>query len=524
MGRIAKLDYWFFLNEILDYRWMDDWLHGEEVIPFIDRYETDPGCLLLVPRGHGKSGGITSPRLAWWLAKNPLVTSCICNAAEQKANQMARVNAGIIARNKKYQKCFPEVVQGDNWGDKGYWLNLDTLVKGEATVERIDPSIGSYGVLGNITGAHWSGGMVHDDIVNEEIASSPTKMQKVRVFYGESMNTLDDYVPLVVIGTRWDYSDIYADLIEGTKGGKHAPLEQMILGIKDKDGYYIWPRTTYFDMADRKVIVGWDDATNKAAEANAGPRYSALYWNNPVRDSDRQFDVAMIKHFLKDPPFDLGPVARVGVECDSQASGLAEAIREIMKKENRNFPLEGIKAPKKQDKHDRIRAALQHWIADGQCHIERTIMIAEHNLGSELMDFPKGKDDCADAFAHATNLAHEGSSNSAPNVYIFMDPAFSTEDHADATAIVAVCKYNGELYALACDRFKTSKTDIQARRLFLMVDRFSKPHHSRRGRRPSRTIGFRGVNERRSDPLIAARRYDDGFHMQPLIPKENTDG
>lgn len=516
MARIALTDYWFYLNEVLQYRWMDDWLHGEEIIPFIDRYESDPGCLLLVPRGHGKSGCITAPRLSWWLAKNPIVTCVVTNATEPKANQMARVNANIIANNETYKNCFPEVRKSDKWGDSGYFLDLTHITKGEYSIDRIDPSIGSYGVGGNVTGPHWSGGCIFDDIVNLKFAKSPAEMRRVHEFYSEVLNTVDDYVPLVAIGTRWDYLDIYADLISGAKGGKHGPLEQLILGIKNDDGHYIWPRQTYFDMSGRKVVVGWDDETNKQAEQNAGPLYSALYWNKPVRDTDRQFDISQVKNFLKDPPFRLGTVAQVGVEVESQAANLVQTIREIMRKENRSFAIEKIVAPRTKSKHDRIRASLQHWVSDGQCNVERTIWVGEKLLGDEMKDFPKSKDDCLDAFAYATSLAHEGSGNSPPRVYIVMDPAFTTDENNDATAIVAVCKYNHELWALACDRFQTSQTEIMARRLFLMVDRFNSPRAARSRKQNSRTVGFGRAHERGN---IHATQYDDGFYMEPMLPK-----
>jgi len=497
---------------------MDPWLHGEEIIPFIDRYEADPGCLLLVPRDHGKSGSITACRPAWWLARNPFVTCVICNAAEGKANQMAKVNSKIISNNKNYQHCFPDVVPGDKWGDKGYWLNLDAMTEGDFSVERIDPAIGSYGVMGNITGSHWNGGMILDDVINEEIADSPVKMKKVKKFYGEAMRTLNDYVPFIVIGTRWEYDDVYADILEDKKVGTHAPLEKMVLGIKDKQGYFIWPRTTYFDMSGNEMVVGQNEETDASHKSNAGHRYSGQYWNQPMRDVDRQFDVEMLKSFLKIPPFSLGRVIKVGVECDSQAANLVTTFRAMMKKENRSFPIEGYNAPKTMNKETKIKTNLQHWIADGQCHLERSILLADDSLGQEIRDFPKGKDDCIDAFACATNLAHEGSAESAPGVFIWMDPAFSVDDDADFTAIVAVCKYNGELYGLACDRFKTAKTDYQARRLFLMVDRFTKPQHFRRRKQAPRTIGFRPSTQRETEPSMNISRYDDGFHMQPLIP------
>lgn len=518
MARIAKADYWFYLNEILQYRWMDPWLHGEEIIPFIDRYEADPGCLLLVPRDHGKSGSITATRLAWWLARNPFLTCVICNAAEDKANQMAKVNSKVISNNRTYQSCFTEVAPSEKWGDKGYWLNLDALTAGGFSVERIDPSIGSYGVMGNITGSHWNGGMVLDDMINREIAESPVKMRKVKQFYGEAMNTLNDYVPLVVIGTRWDYDDVYADILQDKKTGKHGALEKLVLGIKDKDGYYIWPRQTYFDMHGNRMIVGQDDETDKAHKSNVGHLYSALYWNEPTRDVDRQFDVAMVKTFLHEPPFALGRVVRVGVECDAQSVNLVDQFRQIMRKENRTFPLEAFNAPRNMDKETKIKTLLQHWINDGQCHIERSIFIADDNVGEELRTFPKGKDDCVDAFACATNLAQDSVPQAGPNVYIWMDPAFSIDDSADFTAIVAVTKCSGELYLLACDRFKTNKTDIQARRLFLMVDRYSKPGLQRRKQAP-RTIGFRPSTQRETSSNMSIARYDNSFKMQPLIPK-----
>lgn len=493
LGRLALTDYWLFLRDVLLYSWLDPWFHGEEVVPFLMNTMGETRVILM-PRGAGKTGMITVPYIPWKLANDALCRNLTCNAREEKAHQFARTSAQIIVENERFRACYPYLVPSKKWGEGGYWLDPAALGEAIGSVDRVDPSIGAYSIQGNIVGAHINGVLLHDDLINREIAKSPHQLRIVRDFYVESLNCVDIGTDVIVCGTRWHYDDYYGELQKGSLEGTTGRAKVLRVGLTrpNENGVdeYIWPQTKYFDQATKRSrIVGYDPQKVQGWKKNLGPLFSSLYYNEPVQDADRLFDTQLIKTFPK-LPFDLGPVAMVGIECESQSSALVSAIVKMARDEQRVMRIEKIHTGRT-DKNERILSELQPVISEARFNLRADLWEREgEGLGEELRHYPKGHDDCLDACAYLSRFAIEAPEGTPPRVYIMVDPAFTIENYSDYTAMVVGCLYRGELWVLDCLTFKTDRVDFLARKLFWLYD-----HYHRRPRKSlsqRMSLGLRG--------------------------------
>lgn len=390
---------------------------------------------------------------------------------------MARTAANAIVRNKFYQGCFPDIKQSTKWGEGGYYLDLSEEDGGESTkftFDRVDPSIGSYGTTSNIVGAHISGLILHDDLINKEIAKYPNQVRAVEEFFRESLNCLDSGATMCVIGTRWTYFDFYGKILSGeivaTDG---EPFNILKLGVTRDDGSVIWPKRKFFDLSGKEREIGYSEEFIKAQRKIQGKLFSALYYNEPVLDDDRQFDLPKIKTFKHSPPFDIGPALAIGIEVGTaQGAALKYPILELKRREHKRFRVEELHRGTKIAKHDAIRGTLQPLIFDYRLNIREDLFSDKMpGLGQEFRDFDKGSDDCLDALEHAIGMAKDPPEGQNPYVYIACDPAFTLD--GDATAICAVCKYEGEVWVLDLDRFFSDRVDNIIRRCVRMYDKWS---------------------------------------------------
>jgi hypothetical protein len=320
--------------------------------------------------------------------------------------------------------------------------------------------------------------MIRDDLINKTIANYPSQLRQVEEFYSESLNCLDPGAEDITCGTTWRHGDFYCKLLNGELHGNEGKVEVLKLGVtftnERGEEELIWPQRSYVDLKGRTVQAGYTWAKIDGAKKNEGRLFSALYYNEPVMDADRQFDVTKVKTF-KQLPFELGPIGSVGVEAESQGNALISAIRKAMREENRRFRFEQLTS-KRVTKHDRIRSMLQPLIADFNFNIREDLWRADNNLGEEIRVFDKGDDDALDACCYCAKLAKDPPEGTAPLVVITMDPAFTIETYSDSTSIVAGCYFQKEFWVLDCVKFKTDRTDVIIRMLFKMVDKFGSPY------------------------------------------------
>lgn len=491
LQKIVLSDYWAYLRLILRLEWVDPWFHGEELVGFLEEH-WGQSLLILVPRDHGKSTCITVPMPAYWLAEDALRSVIVCNATEDKAQGMVAASAAIIQNNEIYRRTFPYVVPSVRWGKQGYFVDAAKVAKEAGSVERIDAGIRAFGVGNNITGSHPDGGLILDDLINEKSSKSEVKLSQAKAFCREAITCVTGNRPIIVIGTRWNEADLYGDIIDGRILGTRGPLKVLKLGATRKlangSEELVWPRRTFIDLQGRTKEAGFTWERLHAEKVNRGKLFNALYFNEPVSIDDCYFDLKLVKVF-NEIPFRLGPVQSVCIETESQASSLLSALKLLMREQKRSIRLEEIKA-KKVAKEERIKTLLGPLAQDMKLNVRDVVWHANKGLQHEMRHFPRGHDDVIDATAYLAHLCSDTEEGGYPYVTIMVDPAFTENKTSDYTAIVAGCKYMGELYVLDVMRFQTDKAEVLIRQIFVMYDKFNRAQSKTPVKQRNRMLGF----------------------------------
>lgn len=475
LGRLALADYWIYLRLLLNYQFADPWDHGEEMIHFLQENWGHP-MLFLVPRGAMKTGLVTIPMLPWLLAKDPTLTGIITNVRGDKANKFARLASQIVT-SPLYQKCFPDTVQGTKWGEKGYYLAAQESLEG-GTTARIEPSIGAYGVGGNITSAHVRC-LLHDDLINEETADSEIERDKAEAFFNESMNCLDPGGTLIVCATRWRYDDLYGKMESGEISGHSEPFrvfkrgaERMVVGPTGRPMMELYnPYRKFIDMRGKEQFIGYTPEFLEQRKKNLGSKYYALYQNTPVAIENRILALENIRLFTRLDRA-LGPIARIGIECEAQGVVFWETWLTFMRDTTTILPSEKITNRRTMDKATRITGVVQPILERGGLFIDESLWKRFDGLRREMEEFDKGDDDLLDALAICISRAPKFIEGKAPMPYVGVDPAFTSERGSNHTGIVCGCWIRDEFFVLHAHKFKTNKPDVICIQILKTYEKF----------------------------------------------------
>lgn len=476
MGQLALDDYWFYLRAVLGYSFLDPWDHGEELVAFVEKNLYEP-MLIMVPRGGCKSGTITVPMLPWLLAKDPTLCGIVTNLRETKAAKFAREAAAII-ESPRYQACFPHVRKGNAWSVKGYYLQRDKALEAGAQ-GRIDPNIMSYGVGGNMTGAHVKA-LLHDDLINEETSRSVLELEKAEGFFKESLNCLDPGGVLALCCTRWRFNDFYGKIENGELQGPSGPFKIFKRGaerwVTGEDGEPVKeifnPHRIFVDMKGNTQQVGYSPEFLEARRKTLGDQYWALYQNTPLSSEDHDFELERIVTFEKFPGT-LGPMRRVGIELEASATSFYELLVREMRECNLVFGIDKLTNARTLEKHDKIRGVLQPLISAGRLAIRKDVWENRGGLGQEIKEFDKGEDDALDALVHAVERARPWHQNQAPEPYLAVDPAYTAKKRSNHTAIVVGVWYQDVFYVLECHKFKTQKPTMICGQMFRLYHKYA---------------------------------------------------
>lgn len=530
LAEYAKRDYWVFKRAVLQENWLDPYLHGDVIIDFCNHHNwTD--IVLLLPRGCGKTGLLTQTLPAWLAAKDPNTSGLIVNAREDKASQFAKACAEVMVRGR-YQEIFPYIQRSDRWSAKmGYYTIR--------SINRIDPTVGSYGVTGNITGAHVSY-LILDDLINMEMARFANQVKQAEYFYQESLNCLDPGGMFIVCGTRWTSYDYYGKLISGELASRTgSPLNVLKLGAERKvklpNGDWgieiIFPERSFIDLGGVEKKVGYTKEFLVSKQKSDPFLYSALYMNEPVSENLRVFDLESLQTFptINDVPCPIGKLGRVIVETASGGISFFESLRAILAAEGRKMPLMSVKPSPKISKRDKLRSSIGAALYNGDLAILDSIYNRPDSLGQELRDFDKGTDDCLDAL-HLC-LAHGRNRDDYGELTIGVDPAYSIESTSDHTAIVAGCYFKGVFYVLECLKFKTQKAEVTAKKLIHLVVKMNKlMRHIPLAQQPLKVPVFRAGTssfrrrERRMMPLDYFEIESRAEEPPSLLDNPSDDG
>src|SRR3990167_3018895 len=353
-----------------------------------------------------------------------------------------------------FQWLFPELVP--DFASRQITWNV-----GSASVPRKtdypEPTFSTIGVGGAVVSRHFTR-IVLDDLINDQHAASPDLMKKAIEWYTyvESLLEVSGRDEVVVVGTRWSFSDLYSH-IEETEGeqSEKNPLGfvKHVRSAIERDQPIFPERFSFQELARLREKLG-------------SYMFGALYLNRPQGEGINDFNTDWLRHYtfsekgkielddgrVVDPlsfdrvtivdiatslrrDADFSAVIVVGVdearrvylleawhgrvqtqtlldriltlssrwrtraifyEDSAQQKLIEYSIKQHMKETGQFFTVLPVKAGNKQTKEQRIRL-ISPYFQSGNVFIRESM----NDFVSEYKEFPLGKhDDLIDAFSY----------------------------------------------------------------------------------------------------------------------------
>ena len=198
----------------------------------------------LWPRGHGKSECTTINYVSWLVGNYPDIHINIVTKTASLAENILLALMTRFEHDANYIRIFGELKPKKpvKWTAQEIIVNRNEISK--------NPTIKATGLMGPITGGR-SDLIILDDPIDEENVRTPLQIEKALTWHDKVLSpTLYPWGGEIVIGTRWHYADLYAELIR-----KNYPvsLKQAI----QKDGTALWPNYWSLQkLKEKRLEVG----------------------------------------------------------------------------------------------------------------------------------------------------------------------------------------------------------------------------------------------------------------------------
>lgn len=202
------------------------WFHRE----WHDLMSGNVDCIIIAPRGHGKTSTIIS-RIVWELGNNTnLRIKIVCQSDSMAKGRLFEVQQNIEG-NPRVKFVFPGLMAAA----KGEWSKHKMYVR--RTIVARDASVHALGILSTATGGR-SDLNVYDDVVDRRNAIlQPKQRENVKMSYkGDFSNLLLPGGRTWYIATKWHKDDLTHELLRN-KRGIYAIREYAI----DENLTPLWP-------------------------------------------------------------------------------------------------------------------------------------------------------------------------------------------------------------------------------------------------------------------------------------------
>jgi predicted phage terminase large subunit-like protein len=480
----AKDDLYFMSNEILDYQLMSESVHrpltavlqslyrpSEEYLSQIptenlnisDENRRDWGIfennlsmndlkkkfrLILMPRGTFKSTISTISFPLQLLLINPNIRILIDSETFDKSRAFMSEIRGHLESNEKYRELFkclhgiyPDSKKGtEKWGDTE--INVSARTK-----KAKEPNLSCSGVGVTKVGMHYDV-IISDDLHSEKNVTNKEQIQQVIDHYKLNLSLLEPDGAMIVIGTRWDYLDLYQYIIDNELHRFCVYAQQ----AEKAGGRLLFPeRLTKEFLESQRMSQG-------------SSIYSMQYQNLPIDDETATFKHSLMRRvdesFVKDRPINWFLMVDPAISQESTADDTAfvvagfdqqrniyvrhitygkftpseivnqvfylyeqykpravsietvafqktlqYAINDMMRERGWWIPLKEVKRKTNQSKESRIRG-LQPYYEFGHIYHMNTCKGVDE-LEYQLIHFPKGrKDDIIDALADVLEVGY----------------------------------------------------------------------------------------------------------------------
>lgn len=424
-------DLYHFANVVLGYSAMAEQPHRlmtESVVKGGKRQ------LHLWPRGHFKSSCITVAYTIYRIAQNPNTRILIANCTLSNAKSFLREIKGHLEYNDNLRQIIGNHVNKD---DK--WTETEIVSKMRSKNLK-EPTIQVAGVGQALASQHYDL-IIGDDLVGVESVTTAEQIEKTKSWYKLALSLLEPEGTVILIGTRYNYGDLYGWLIENFKEEYEVQIHKAIV-----DGIPLFPTRFTKEYLD------------KLKQEQGSFIFSSQYLNEPVDDETSKFKIENFRYYKEDEIsrlqlyttltidrayslaktadytafvirsvdmnnnwyiryakrlrahegdiinmiFDLKMyyrIDKVGIEQKAFVDTIKPVLDEEMRRRNIYFPVEELKG--RASKIARIESLVPRYEAHSIYHLESECF----DLEDELLRFPSAThDDIADALAYQNDM------------------------------------------------------------------------------------------------------------------------
>lgn len=281
-------DLYLFNKIVLGYQDIAFYPHNE-MCSFVQNWGQKDSKLILTPRGSFKTSCVTIGYSLFEIWHNPDIRVLIMSEERAMARKILREIKG------KAESEFFKIVCGDWVGDTGWTEDEITVATRKKALK--EPTITIAGIDSSTQGPKYDL-IICDDIVGQNNTQTTAQIQKV----------IDNFLlieplkeakgsRLIVIGTRWNYSDVYGYILENLRD----QYDILIRGAYNKDG------TLYFPSILTREFL------QKKKKTMTTMQFSCQYLNDPVPEDTAIFRKSYFKYWR---PQDLPNNLRVYMTVD----------------------------------------------------------------------------------------------------------------------------------------------------------------------------------------------------------------
>ena len=277
MAEWGRRDLYFFIIYILNRKDMSnhDWYFDR-----IREVQAEPnGCLDLWFRGSGKTSIITHGMTIWNIMQDPELTFGICSWSRRAAIDIVKAIKTELESNELLKALYPEILYKNPESESPRWTDERGLIvkrkgtKREATVE-------GTGLDTQATGRHWDY-IVYDDIVSVNNVTSNEVIKNTTDALLTSFNLVSRNGQKRFIGTRYHAIDTYDYLIKNKI-------------VKTR----IYPATVDGMADGEPVSIITKEQLDEKRREMSPYIFSCQMLLSPVADDERRFNPQLFQYYV----------------------------------------------------------------------------------------------------------------------------------------------------------------------------------------------------------------------------------
>ena len=410
--------------------------------------------LILMPRGSFKTTVVTIGYTLQALLNDPNIRILVDSEVFDKSRAFISEMKGHLEGNLLYRKlffsrygCYPDDKKNsDKWTDS----ELNVAAR---NASRKEPNISAAGIGTTKVGMHYDM-IICDDLHSEKNVTTKDAINQVIEHYKGLLSLLEPDGIMIVIGTRWDYNDVYQYIIDHEIKRFSVYARQAILpngellfperltkqfldNQKISQGSYFWScqyqnmpvddEDATFKYSDMKRVssemidgkpINWFLTVDPAISQEKYADYTAMVVAG--YDNERNIYVKDILRARMTPSeivdnifylFEIHKPSAIGIENVAFQKTLQYSLHDKMKERGWWLPIREIKRGSA-SKEDRIKR-LQPFYEYGHIYHLKTCANID-DLEYELVHFPKGQtDDIIDALSDIVEIGFPPSGRKA---------------------------------------------------------------------------------------------------------------